>query len=318
MLCGVAALRPAAVPPEHLLDVAARLRDKRVGVRREVLRQLATVYKAQFDEDDAGARPSSSDGGGSGGGASRAWIPGKLLRLCIDPDIRHHTVEPILDEELFPARLSAEEHAEQWMRACAAMDARELQCFEWWLRKKAQFQQELRAYLQARAALRAAQAAKGKAKPAAAELDALSARCERACKALASHFPEPAKAAASLDKVHALKDGHVFRGLERAADLDATVAEARAAREDVLQRLGAEKKSGVHDLVHHALVKASTAAFNKQHVAAALALLARCTHSGAGAPSKPEAKLLVRTPQAAVAPRHSAAPRSASDRKSVV
>lgn len=82
--------------------MAQRLRDKKVPVRRGVLQHLAQVYRSQgLAIHGKGVTLTSTPSG-------LEWIPGKIVRCCADVDLRQHAVEPILHDELFSSKLSAE------------------------------------------------------------------------------------------------------------------------------------------------------------------------------------------------------------------
>ena len=88
---------PRALPPPPQ-DVAQRLRDKKVAVRRAALRQLARVHRSRLaSHHPPGARDTAL-----------SWIPAKLLRCCPDADMRHHAVEAVIEEQLFPPKLSSQ------------------------------------------------------------------------------------------------------------------------------------------------------------------------------------------------------------------
>jgi len=84
-------------------DVAQRLRDKKVAVRREALRQLAAVYRMNLVKNEGSTR-----GNDPLPSQAFSWIPAKLLRCCPDTDMRHHPVEAVIEEQLFPPRLSSQ------------------------------------------------------------------------------------------------------------------------------------------------------------------------------------------------------------------
>eukprot|EP00959_Pyramimonas_sp_CCMP1952_P229088 4790125-Pyramimonas_sp.AAC.2 len=71
--------------------------------------------------------------------------------------------------------------------------------------------------------------------------------------------------------VHELKDGHIFKSLEKVLDPDAKLSEIHAARQDALKRLGSKHEA--HPFMHMLLIKVSMSMFNKEHVAAAFKLL---------------------------------------------
>jgi hypothetical protein len=91
---------------------------------------------------------------------------------------------------------------EWWILAFSEMDEREVSYLTFLLRKKQLFQQGLRAYLRARAELRAAQSsAKSREAPSAAGLAKLQSDCATSCRNLANHFPDPAQALDSMQTV---------------------------------------------------------------------------------------------------------------------
>ena len=83
-------------------DVAQRLRDKKVAVRREALRQLAAVYRMNLVKNEVSTRGSDPLPN-----QAFSWIPAKLLRCCPDTDMRH-PVEAVIEEQLFPPKLSSQ------------------------------------------------------------------------------------------------------------------------------------------------------------------------------------------------------------------
>jgi hypothetical protein len=222
-------------------DVAQRLRDKKVAVRREALQQLAAVYRMNLVKNEVSTR-----GNDALPNQAFSWIPARLLRCCPDTDMRHHPVEAVIEEQLFPPRLSSQVHqvtlallmefwscrtfalscalafelsgfifctfqdcVEWWILAFSEMDEREVSYLSFLLRKKHQFQQCLRTYLRARADLREAQSAKSRDAPTSV-LAKLQSDCSTCCRDLAAHFPDPVQALDRLQMVRLPPQGVAF------------------------------------------------------------------------------------------------------------
>ena len=256
-VCDVAESSPQMVDAALLQAVGERVLDKKASVRHLVLKRLGGVYRAYVarfaDVETPRAESQRFD-----------WIPSALLKGCAQPDVRHHVVEPIL-ADLFPPRVSAERRSLFWLQALCKMDAHAAKAFSFMLRAKAAAQADVSEYLALRQNSRSANEKEG---PAAAREGAF----ERAFAAVARHFPDATKAVAHVERLHAMKDGNVFRGLATLLKPETTAAESETIARDILKRVGS--KSPAYEWTRLLLVKVAQQPFGREHARKVLDVVA--------------------------------------------
>nr|XP_043616578.1 sister chromatid cohesion protein pds5 isoform X2 [Erigeron canadensis] len=108
VVCDLAksSLRP--VPPELIAQAAKRLRDKKVSVRKKVLKMLLDVYHHYCFRCSEGIIKLSDE---------FEQIPCGILMLCYDKDVDFgvQNMEHVLEEDMFPVSLSVEERIRHWL-----------------------------------------------------------------------------------------------------------------------------------------------------------------------------------------------------------
>lgn len=77
--------------------------------------------------------------------------------------------------------------------------------------------------------------------------------------------------------MHELKDGHIFKNLDKILDPAATVHELHTLKEDVLKRLGSKHEAA--EFMKLLLIKVSLSTFNKEHVTSGFKLLKECVQN---------------------------------------
>jgi sister-chromatid-cohesion protein PDS5 len=252
-VCDVAETTPRAVDPELLMAVGERMLDKKANVRQLALKRLGSVYRAYVARFAEVETPSEES-------QRFDWVPSALLRGCAQPDIRHHAVEPVL-VDLFSARVSVERRSLFWLQALCKMDDRAAKAFNFMLRAKQAVQTDMRRYLELRQTSRAMRASQGGGD---GEAGVSEEEFKRAFAALAKHFPEPGKAAGFAEKLHAMKDGNVFRGIATLLKPETSAVETLSVSQDILKRVGG--KHPAHDWMRLLLVKISQQPFGNEHV----------------------------------------------------
>ena len=76
--------------------------------------------------------------------------------------------------------------------------------------------------------------------------------------------PDVQKAAGHAEKLHALKDGNIFRGLATLLKPETTAAESATISQDVLKRIGSKHPS--YEWTKLLLVKIAQQPFGREHV----------------------------------------------------
>jgi sister-chromatid-cohesion protein PDS5 len=266
-VCDVAEASPRLVPVETLERVGARMLDKKGGVRQLVLKRLASVYRTYVTRY-ADVDPPESE-------AERFdWIPAHLVKGCAHPDIRHHVVEPVLGE-LFPQKLSTERRSFFWLRALSKQDEHAPNALAYMLRAKLHVQNDMREYLTLRQKLRASQQSQSQSPADAGESpqeDVSDVELSRRFAAVGQNFPDAGKAAACMEKIHAMKDGNIFRGLSSLLKAETSAAESHTIAEDILKRIGS--KHPAYEWARLLLVKITQQPFGREHVCRVLDIVA--------------------------------------------
>ena len=252
-ICDLAESFPRLIEPELLKAVGDRMVDKKNSVRRLVMKRLSAAYRvyvARFaDTETPPAEALRFD-----------WIPSLLLKGCYQPDIKYHVVEPIL-ADLFPAKVSMERRSTYWLQALCSMDEASSRAFTHMLGAKLKVQRDMREYLSVRQKSKASQQSQG-AEEAAEEVDAET--LARQFTKVGSNFPDPKKAAGHMEKIHAMKDGNIFRGLSALIKPDTSAAECERITDDILKRIGS--KNPAYEWAKLLLVKLSQQPFGREHV----------------------------------------------------
>eukprot|EP00854_Cymbomonas_tetramitiformis_P008573 gene8573-10178_t len=263
LLCEVHITSPEIVPLVCLKAVSERLRDKRLSVRTAVLQQLANVFRAHCIQY-VGSKRIPQDGG-----EGLEWIPGKILRCCGDPELRHSAVEPILAFHLFPAKLSVDVRMKIWALTYAHADQWTDKSLQYLLRAKSRLQQELATYLELRSEIR--EAARSKKR----EDSNLASQLAERLQALAASFQDPSKAIEQLKKMHDLKDELIFSSLQRLLDPANDTQTLLNEREEILKRISSStaQDRGLFEFMKLLVTKAALVFFSCQHVRAGLKLI---------------------------------------------
>jgi sister-chromatid-cohesion protein PDS5 len=257
----IAEVKPNAIDGEMLRSLGERMRDKRASVRHPVMKRLGAVYRA-FAGRHADAETPAAEA------ARFDWIPSTLLKGCAQADVMHHGVEPVI-VDLFPARVSVERRSMFWLSALCKQDEHASKALCCILRNKTYAQRDVRAYLDLRTKSRASQMSQGTGE----ELADVSADdFTRAIHAIACHFPDQTKAVASMEKVHAMKDGNIFRGFSSLLKPELSAAECTSITDDVLKRIGS--KSATYEFAKLLMIKIAQQPFGREHVRKVLDIVA--------------------------------------------
>eukprot|EP00271_Cylindrocystis_brebissonii_P003825 TRINITY_DN15069_c0_g1_i1.p1 TRINITY_DN15069_c0_g1~~TRINITY_DN15069_c0_g1_i1.p1 ORF type:complete len:1860 (-),score=488.09 TRINITY_DN15069_c0_g1_i1:1015-6594(-) len=265
VVCHVARVRPQSVPMSLLKEVGARLRDKKIPVRRLTLPEITHVYR-QFCERD-------SEGKG-GAVPDLEWIPSKIIRCSWDKEVKEfktQAIDTFLDDELFPAKLSIKERARHWVNIYAAMEETDMKVLNVIFRGRSQVQSEMSKYMQIRKKIKEDKESGDSGEDIGEQLRAKEAiaKCFRL---IAQYgFVDAAKAEEHLWKLHALKDNNIFKLLQQLMDPKTTLVQARTQREELLKRLG--EKHPLHDWMRELASKLGFTLFGEEHVSEIVELL---------------------------------------------
>eukprot|EP00898_Chlorokybus_atmophyticus_P002847 jgi/Chlat1/3563/Chrsp234S03561 len=243
-----AAERPDAVATAVLQTVADRVRDKKVGIRKDVLSKLALVFRSYCVRVLEGSMNLSE---------RFTWIPSRIVRCFYDTDVRQ-LVETIITEELFPPKLPVEDRVQHWIAVFSEFEEIDRKALGVILQIRKRTQDALRQYLELRDQLR-------KDTTNQELVDKMTAMGS----AMASLvFPNDAKAAEQLGKLQQVKDNGVFKLLALLLDPMQDLATARSQQEEVAKRLGA--KHHLHEHVKRLAQHVSYTVFGRDHVREAL------------------------------------------------
>jgi len=253
-VCDVAEALPRLVDVELLRLVGVRMRCKKNSVRQLVLKRLASVYRA-YVARYADADPPQSES------ERFDWIPSHLFKGCAVPDIRHHIVEPIL-ADLFPPRLSMERRSFFWLHAIRKQDKNASRTFTFLMRNKLHVQTCMRDYLTIRQKHRASQQSQSPGDGVSGEK--ISDELSHNFVAVGQNFPDPGKAASCMERLHAMKDGNIFRGLSSLLKVETTATDSQTIAEDILKRIGS--KHPAYEWARLLLVKITQQPFGREHV----------------------------------------------------
>jgi len=268
-LCDIACVAPSELSKHTILQAATRLRDKRVPVRKEAMNKLASVFSKLSTMEE-------------GVFEKIVWIPAKILPLVYDEHIGLHTVEHLLQKKLVSPKLEPEVAVEIWSKAYAHCEATAAQALHEILHSKAALQKHFKEYIKKR----------GELKAASKECNAsVEAEMKGAMHAIAQFFPEREIALQHLVGIHALKDGHIMRGLETLAGNDTIPEAAKRAEVDVLKRVGSQ--SPLYDFVRTLCARLSCAPFRKEHVGVLLDTIGDILENSAAPLADPYASLLL-------------------------
>lgn len=243
---------------EVMREIGERIKDKKSGVRKTALKRLCIAYRAYAQrcaEDDPAWEAKRFD-----------WIPCAFLRAITIPDVRLHTVEPVL-AEIFPSKMSAELRSTFWLRALTLADDFTIRCLKHLLHAKSRIQADVREYFLFRA-----KSSKMNKKEAEAQL-------AKIVDSIAVHFAEPAKARKSMMALHEQKDGNIFRCIQHVLNPETSFSDAMKAEEDCLKRTKSSSQAVDHDFVKLLLLKIQSAPFGREHVRGTLKAACKATRA---------------------------------------
>ncbi|CAL0334541.1 unnamed protein product [Lupinus luteus] len=245
-ICDVACHSLNAVPLEAVKNVAERLHDKSLLVKKYTMERLAEIYRAFCENSSDTVKPNEYD-----------WIPGKILRCFYDKDFRPEIIESVLCGSLFPSEFSINYMIKHWVEIFSGFDEVEFKALEKIMEQKQKLQQEMQKYM----ALR--QMSQDKDNP---ELQKKIAFCFRV---MSRSFADPTKAEESFQILDQLKDDNIWKSLTNLVDPNTSFHETRLCRDVLLKTLG--EKHQLYEFVNTVYVKCALLLFNKEHVKAVLA-----------------------------------------------
>nr|XP_027093191.1 sister chromatid cohesion protein PDS5 homolog A-like isoform X3 [Coffea arabica] len=213
IVCDVSRLQIGSVTNELISQVADRLRDKKVSVRKKALQKLLELYQDYCTKCVGDIKMHFEQ------------IPCKILMLCYDKDckeFRPQSLEYVLAEDLFPVSLSVEERTNHWIFLSSLFTPLHVKALNAILSQKRRLRNALQAYLHLRVN----------------EEEIGSDEMERNTKALfkkmSALFPDPAEAEECFYELNQINDDDIFKML---ADL-INVGDALSTRDNLLRKIG--------------------------------------------------------------------------------
>ena len=172
---------------------------------------------------------------------------------------RPQAMDSYLEENLFPANLPVDHRARHWVSIFLHLDDTAQKVFSAILGMKHRLRTDTATYLELRQ------------KRKDADSPELHSKLKVVTHNMAAVFPDSPKTEDDLARFHLLKDNNIFNCLPTLTDLSTTFAQARAAREEVLKRLG--EKHPQYSLMKTLTTKLSLTLLGGDHVSAIFALL---------------------------------------------
>lgn len=237
-----------SVPAETTKQVAERLRDKSLLVKKYTLDRLAEIYRVYCLRCKEGCENEYN------------WIPGKILRCFYDKDFRSDAIEAILCGPLFPTEFTVKDMIEHWISILARLDKVEIKALEKILEQKQRLQQEMHKYLSLRQTYKDT------------DTTDYQKKVILLFRVMSRFFIDPVKAEEGFLALDQLKDANVWKILPNLLDPNTSSHQAHAIQVDLLKILG--EKHRLFDFLNVLSVKCSYMLFSKEHVKEILSELA--------------------------------------------
>lgn len=262
-VCDLAKSNLKCIPPELILRVTERLRDKKVTVRKNTVQKLLDLYRDYCTQCSEGLITLCDH---------FEQIPCRILMLCYDKDckdFRQQNMELVLAEDLFPSNLPVEERIRHWIFLFSVFTSAHLKAFSSILSQKWRLQMEMRIYLELRK------------KYMGNSTDEIQNKIRVSCKRMSASFVDSSKAEECFEKLQQMKDEEIFNKLllllnEKTSlnsdikDLSRKLADTR---EELLQRI--EDKHPLYEFLRVLSLKCSFNLFGSEHVHHILSNLSR-------------------------------------------
>ncbi|CAA7407780.1 unnamed protein product [Spirodela intermedia] len=227
-------------------QVAERLRDKSLKVKKYTMERLAELYKLYcLRSSDVLVNADEFE-----------WIPGKILRCLYDRDFRSEDIESILCGSLFPPEFNTKEKVKHWVTIFSGFDKTEVKALEQILMQKQRIHQEMRKYLSLRQTCQDNDAPDYK-------------KILASFRIMSRSFSDPPKAEESFQILNQLKDANIWKILTLLLDPSTSFDVAWGSRDELLKILG--EKHPLYDFMVTFSVRCSYLLFNKEHVKEILA-----------------------------------------------
>ncbi|XP_027091600.1 sister chromatid cohesion protein PDS5 homolog B isoform X1 [Coffea arabica] len=243
IVCDVARLQIGSVTNELISQVADRLRDKKVSVRKKALQKLLELYQDYCTKCVGDIKMHFEQ------------IPCKILMLCYDKDckeFRPQSLEYVLAEDLFPVSLSVEGRTNHWIFLSSLFTPLHVNALNAILSQKRRLRNALQAYLH----LRVHKEEIGS--------DEMERNTKALFKKMSALFPDPAEAEECFYKLNQVNDNDIFKML---ADM-INVGDALSTRDNLLRKIG--DQSPLFDFLRLLSSKCSLNIFSSRHVSCIL------------------------------------------------
>ncbi|KAK3162588.1 hypothetical protein QOZ80_1BG0091270 [Eleusine coracana subsp. coracana] len=254
-VCELARSNLTTFPTETILKAAARLRDKKVSVRKNVMHKLLELYRDYCEKCSKGTATINTH---------YEQIPAKLIVLCFDKDIesfRPQNMELIFSEELFPSSLSPKERAIHWIEFFSHFKHEHIKALNIIFSQKRRLHLEMQAYLSLRAK---------KAEPS----DETQKKFCVSFNKMSTSFANTSKAEECFETLHQMKDNNIFKDLVELINEGTTYATCRVTRDLFLKRIG--NKHPIYSFCKVLSIKCSYSIFNREMIYAILESLLSC------------------------------------------
>mmetsp|Transcript_12986 Transcript_12986/g.36510 ORF Transcript_12986/g.36510 Transcript_12986/m.36510 type:complete len:1151 (-) Transcript_12986:1065-4517(-) len=268
VVCEIGAQHQSLLTPETFKTALGRLLDAKASVRKAAGPALAGLFRSSVQSIADGTAADISD--------SVLRIPGALLvHTCCDPDKSvRSSHECLLEDGLFPAKMPPADAARIWAEIIAVTDQPGRRALTTFLNRKQAFHENVLALLRLRQSLHCQPSAS------AAGLD--SAPGANVIQRLAASLPDPPRAVEALKKLLALKDNHIFRGLESLEKGSCSPEAFETTSSDVLKRVGS--RGGARDVTAVIVRRLRCSPLSASHLKALIDLVSD-TEAPAGDPA---------------------------------
>ncbi|KAH7279481.1 hypothetical protein KP509_37G021700 [Ceratopteris richardii] len=244
VVCELAKQNHKWVPVSILKHIADRLRDKKVGVRKEAFNRLAEVYRAYAAKCGDGLLFIDNQ---------LEWIPGKLLRCCYDKDVKEFRpagIELVFVEKLFPSQLSVSERAKHWIAMYSCFEDIDKRALAKILVQKKRLQEDISMFLKLRQREK--------------DVGEEQHEMQQLVKEMNLLFVEDSKVEEHFQKLHKMKDNKIFKALSDLLNPLTSYMESLSVLDDLLKRLGEHHPQ--YEFMKSLAVRSSYMLFSKEHV----------------------------------------------------
>ncbi|KAK7321020.1 hypothetical protein VNO77_31092 [Canavalia gladiata] len=243
--CDISCSNLKHVPSKLISQVAERLRDKKISVRKRALQKLVEVYRDYCKKCYEGSMTIDNHFEG---------IPCKIMLLCYDVDCKDYrlqNMEFVLADDLFPEHLSTEERTKHWIHQFSLFSSPHEKALNAILTQKRRFQNEMKNYLAMRKKLKEFCS------------EETQKKIGNMFTKMATSFPDSHKAEECLHELNQIKDNNLFKSLEKLLE-EQTFTVGLTIKDDLLVMIG--DSNPFNEFLRLLLSKCSSNIFSSEHV----------------------------------------------------